>query len=358
MTGADIEWSGHVGGAFNTTTFVRVETSLGVVGHGATAAYSTNRPDFSQAEAAAVLASGMIAAESVEPATLTELQAEMPLLPNFSAASAIDIALWDVMGRRSGLPLYQLLGGHNRALRGYASLPFLGPTENYLAAIRDLQNEGYSAFKLHTWCEYEKDATLVTEVSEALADEGLALMLDVEQAYSRREAAKMARLLQEHDWLWFEAPLPDTDIEGYAQLRQRSITPILNSGNRAVEPRALMATVQAGAVDSVRFDVTVAGGISAGRRLSAIAEMFDLTVDLQSWGHPLIEAANLHTALGFTKSEYFEIAVPRRAYELGVAHPLRVDDHGEIRSNDLPGLGIDLDWETVKDAAEFTRMAT
>lgn len=351
VSGAETEWSGQVGGAVSTTTFVRIETSLGIVGHGATASYSSHRADLSQAAAAEVLAYGVLDAQTLEPATLSRMSNEMPLMPQFGAVSALDIALWDVMGQRAGLPLYQLLGGRDRTMRGYASMPFLGSIDKYLEAIGELQSAGYTAFKLHSWCDFEKDTQLVTAVSQSLAGQNVTLMLDVEQAYSRLEAAKMARLLERHDWRWLEAPLPDTDIEGYAQLRQRSTTPILNSGNRVIDSRGVLAGAQVGAWDSVRFDATVAGGITAARRLSSIAQMFDLPVDLQSWGHPLIEAANLHSALGFTDSEFFEIAVPRDPYELGVTAPLRIDASGNVRANNLPGLGVGLDWDAVKDAA-------
>ena len=65
----------------------------------------------------------------------------------------------------------------------------------------------------------------------------------------------------------------------------------------------------------------------------------------------MIEAANLHAALGFTESEFFEIAVPRASYELGVSSPIRIDSEGNVRASTLSGLGVTLDWEAIKDAA-------
>jgi L-alanine-DL-glutamate epimerase-like enolase superfamily enzyme len=180
-------------------------------------------------------------------------------------------------------------------------------------------------------------------------------MLDVEQAYSRPEAARMAKVLDDYAWRWFEAPLPDTDIEGYVGLRQRCLTAILNSGNRVLDARAVVAALQVGAWDSVRFDTTIAGGITAARSLASVADVFDLPVDLQSWGHTLIEAANLHAALGYTRSEYFEIAVPRDAYELGVETPIRIDKDSHVRAHDEPGLGVRLDWDQIVDAAVVYR---
>ncbi|MEO7589463.1 MAG: enolase C-terminal domain-like protein [Arachnia sp.] len=358
MSGASTEWSGQVGGAVSTTTFVRVETSQGLVGHGATASYSSGCADLSQLEAARVLGSGLLRDETLEPAALLRMSHEMPLTPQYGALSALDIALWDVLGQRAGMPLYQLLGGVDRPMRGYASMPFLGSAENYLQSIDELRRAGYTAFKLHTWCEYGKDVELVKDVSEALAGTGLALMLDVEQSYSRVEAARMARILDTYEWRWFEAPLPDTDVEGYASLRQRCLTPVLNSGNRVIDPRGVMAGARSSAWDAVRFDTTVAGGITAARSLSAIARMFDLPVELQSWGHSLIEAANLHAALGFTTSEFFEIAVPRDPYELGVSSPIRIDGAGQVRANQRAGLGVSLDWDAVEQAAVVHHILT
>lgn len=351
VSGRDIEWSGQVPGSVTTTTFVRIETTAGFVGHGATAAYSAHVPDFSHVAAAEVLAAGLITEQSAEPATLLRLSNAMPLTPQTGAVSALDIALWDAIGQRAQLPLYRLLGGADRPLRGYASMPFLGSIDGYLDSLAELCKAGYAAFKLHTWCEFDRDLELVVAVSEAFAGDDVDLMLDVEQAYSRQEAARMAKVLDDYAWRWFEAPLPDTDIEGYVGLRQRCVTSILNSGNRVLDTRAVVAALQAGAWDSVRFDTTIAGGITAARGLTAVADVFDLPVDLQSWGHTLIEAANLHAALGFTTSQYFEIAVPRDAYELGVQTPIRINDNSQVRANDEPGLGVRLDWDQIKDAA-------
>lgn len=127
---------------------------------------------------------------------------------------AIDIALWDMAGRLAQLPLHRLLGGARDRVPAYASTPLLADAEAYVDYCAARLDEGYTAVKFHCWCERSRDVPMVETVHRAIAGKGLALMLDVEQRYTRDQALSAARRLEPLGLTWFEAPLLDSDLEG------------------------------------------------------------------------------------------------------------------------------------------------
>jgi L-alanine-DL-glutamate epimerase-like enolase superfamily enzyme len=120
--------------------------------------------------------------------------------------------------------------------------------------------------KFHAWCEIDRDLELCRAVHERFRGSGMQLMLDVEQRYSRLDALRAARELETMGFRWFEAPLPDTDLEGYRELRRRVGIPILPAGNWVLDPRLIALGIGMGCWSAVRVDATVAGGITPTAR--------------------------------------------------------------------------------------------
>ena len=137
-------------------------------------------------------------------------------------------------------------------------------------------------------------------VSRQFAGRGMALMLDVEQRYDLAGAIMVARRLGEMGFRWFEAPLLDTDIEGYrddptARARCRSSLPATPGSIF----RCLLQALQRGAWSALRVDATICGGITPIRKVMALAEAYGTTVEIQCWGYTLTQAANLHVMLAY-----------------------------------------------------------
>ena len=274
----------------------------------------------------------------------------LPVLP--TAQSALDIALWDLVAKRAGLPLFELLGGARRRIPAYASTPLLGGVDEYVTLVGRLSELGFRAIKFHAWCEPDRDLEMLRAVHSAHAGSGLQLMHDAEQRYDRRSALRVGLELAEMQFTWLEAPLPDLDVDGYAELRRRVRVPILPGGNTIIDLRDVERALRSEAWDAVRFDVAVAGGITPGRKLAALGEAAGLWTELQSWGYTLIQAANLHLGLAVGSTGFFESPVPYEPYEFGVTNPIRIDDDGFVSPPAGPGLGIDVDWQEV-DASTF-----
>lgn len=270
-----------------------------------------------------------------------------PLVPQ--ALSLIDIALWDMAGRLAGLPLHRLLGGARSHVPAYASTPLLADAAAYVDYCTARREEGFRAVKFHCWCELARDLPMVETVRAALG-RSLELMLDVEQRYDRDQAQAAVRRLEPLDLAWFEAPLLDTDLEGYRELRARSSVPIIPAGNTILDLAAVARGLALGAWSKARVDATVAGGITPTRKIMALAEAHNTTCELQCWGYTLTQAANLHLMLAFGNCGWFEQPAPYPAFEHGALDVIRPDAQGLVTVPDGPGLGIRPDWPAIRAA--------
>jgi L-alanine-DL-glutamate epimerase-like enolase superfamily enzyme len=274
---------------------------------------------------------------------------DLPLAPQ--AHSIIDIALWDLMAKHAGLPLYQMLGGPRSKIMSYASTPLLPSPAAYADFVAEMRELGFKAIKFHCYCVYERDMEMVRAVHARFGDSGIKFMLDVEQRYTREQALKAARELEELGFAWFEAPLPDFDLEGYRELKRRVGIPILANGNWILDPRLIEHVLDYDCWTHVRVDTTIAGGVTPMQKIMAVAEAHGMNVEIQSWGYTLTQAANLHVMLAHNNCEFFEQPVPYPAFEYGSLNAIRTDAEGYVSAPDGPGLGIRTDWTAIEKAA-------
>ena len=336
---------------FVTNTIVRITTRGGVEGIGG--AMSVNEYGFTGAVAETMrhMLPKLVGAAVSDREALWPVVGmhDIPLAPQ--ARSAIDIALWDAVAKYAGLPLYQLLGGARDRVLSYASTPLMQSAAAYVDLVGELKSQGFTAIKFHCWCEIGRDLEMARAVHERFGDSDLRFMLDVEQRYTREQALRAAEELSELGYAWFEAPLPDTDLEGYRELRRRVRVPIIPAGNTILDLKAIAQALRLGCWTSVRVDATIVGGITPGRKVMALAEAYGTNVELQSWGYTLGQAANLHLMLAYENCDYFEQPVPYQAFEYGSRNPIRTDADGYVHAPDGPGLGIVVDWDVIEAAA-------
>jgi len=271
-----------------------------------------------------------------------------PIMPQ--ALSLIDIALWDMAAKMAGMPLYQFLGGARSKIRSYASTPLLHSNRGYIDYIAERIEEGFSAIKFHCWCNPDLDLPMCEAVRSHFGA-GLSLMLDVEQRYNLPSALKVGKRIAELGFEWFEAPLPDTNIEGYRQLRRETGVPIIAAGNTWLDLQQLAQAIRLECWSSLRVDATICGGITPLRKIMALAEAYGMDVEIQCWGYTLTQAANLHVMLGYGNCRYFEQPSPYPAFEHGSLDVLRTDKEGFVNAPQGPGLGVRVDWEAIKKAS-------
>jgi L-alanine-DL-glutamate epimerase-like enolase superfamily enzyme len=343
-------WSEDLPEQFMTNTLVRVFTDAGVEGTGGVTNYTSFDYDRYTAETLRHLVPILVGRDPLQRETLwRDLRPRaFPLAPG--AMAAIDIALWDLLGKVANLPLYQLLGGARDKLPAYASTPLLPDVSAYLRFVDELLEQGFRAIKFHAWCIPEKDLSLARAVRKHHPGTEIAFMHDAENNYDRLGALRVAAEPNDLGFTWFEAPLPDYDLDGYRELASRVDIPVLPSGNWFQDLPSFSAAIRSGAWRVARTDITVCGGITPARKAMNLAETAGMNCEVMCWGYTLISTANLHLMLAFPNSTYYEQPVPYDAYEYGMKDVIRTQADGFVNAPHGPGLGVEVDWDAMNSA--------
>lgn len=343
-------WSHDLPEQYMTNTIVRVFTDAGVEGVGAVSNYTSFDFDRYTAETLRHLVPILLGRNPLEREALWRdiRPRAFPLAPG--ALAAVDNALWDLAGKVAGLPLYKLLGGARDRILSYASTPLLPDVPAYLKFVAELLEQGFRAVKFHAWCLPDKDLELARAVRKEYPGNEIAFMHDAENNYDREGALRVARDLEDLGFTWFEAPLPDYDLEGYRELTRRVSIPVLPSGNWFQDLPSFAAAIQSGAWRTARTDVTVCGGVTPARKAMLVAETAGLKCEMMCWGNTLISVANLHMMLAFANATYYEQPVPYASYEYGMRDVIRTGADGYVEAPCKPGLGVDVDWDAMQAA--------
>jgi D-arabinonate dehydratase len=263
------------------------------------------------------------------------------------AISAIDIALWDLMGKEVGKPLYQMLGGHRDAVPAYASGGYYREGKGLDGLAVEVSNyvaNGFDAVKMKVGrLSPAEDAARVRAAREAIGPD-VKLAVDANNGWPNVKAAiRAVREMEESDLWWVEEPLAADDIAGAAAVAQVLDVPVAN-GELEATRWGFRALLDAGAADIVQADASVAGGITEWMRIAHLAGALDVPV-APHW------IPNIHVHLvaavpnGLTV-EYFHLSEDVLNFERLVAEPLQPAG-GVIPVPPGPGLGIVYDRAAV-----------
>jgi D-galactarolactone cycloisomerase len=269
------------------------------------------------------------------------------------ALSGVDLALWDLAGKRAGVPVSRLLGGARRnAVRAYATGHYFRHDadldEQYaeIAAEAETNAAALGAVKAKIGLQLlgygpEEDVELVRRIRRAVGDD-VTLMVDANYAYDAGTARTVGRALEEFDVYWFEEPVPPEDVAGYAALRDALDVRI--AGGECHTPWEFRHLFARGGLDVAQPDVCNVGGLTAARRVAAVAREFGVPVVPHVWGTPVAIAASLHlvaTLPGRPWLEFDRSANPLRDELAGTT--VTPDEDGRLTVPDGPGLGVDPD---------------
>ena len=279
----------------------------------------------------------------------------------------VENALWDIVGKATGQPVYRLLGGGEDRILAYASTGELHPPEQRAEEVVELKAMGFKAVKLRVKAmEMREDIALVERVRQAVGDE-MEIMVDANQGWpihgfgpyprwSLKRAMEEAQAFEELKVRWLEEPLYKNDYQGYAQLRAATTVPIA-SGEFNVDLHEFRDLIVGGCLDVVQPDVTISTGILNGKKVAGLAEAYNLEFSPHTWTNGLGLAANLQLMASVANCPYCEFPyeppawVPQ-ARDFMLTEPFQIDDQGYIRVPDKPGLGIEIDLEKVKSCGE------
>jgi len=273
-----------------------------------------------------------------------------------TAISAVDIAIWDLMGKLIGKPVFKLLGGRTKAkIRCYASKLYGQPLDQLAAEAQRYVDQGFDAVKLRFgWGPQDgargmrKNLDLVKTVREVIGSDR-DLMCECYMGWSFEYAKRMLPLLEPYNIRWLEEPVVADDIEGYTELRKLGRIPI-SGGEHEYTLAGFQQLVDRRALDVIQYDTNRVGGITAARKINALAEAFSIPV--------IPHAGQMHnyhltmSTLASPMSEFFPVHDVEVGNELfyylfaGEPQP----DNGFLQLDDnKPGLGITLSNEHIKD---------
>ncbi|MEM9059312.1 MAG: mandelate racemase/muconate lactonizing enzyme family protein [Pseudomonadota bacterium] len=283
---------------------IRVETSDGIVGWGDAFAY--NGLAASKAALETIVAPAALGINADDIGGVADRLARVlhPLGRSGAiqhALSGLDIALWDIAGKRAGLPVHRLLGGAGRAaIPAYASLFRIGDNAVVRQVCSGLAEEGYTAIKLHE----------IDPVSTLWAREGagaeVEIMMDVNCPWDLVEARDAAEIMRPARLKWLEEPIwPPENLAALSALRGSGIP--LAAGENCPNAHEMRRLAETPGLDYVQPSVTKIGGITAFHRAATAIELAGKRVAPHSpyFGPGLL--ATLHLAAVFPSMEYLEV---------------------------------------------------
>ncbi|HFT5242260.1 TPA: mandelate racemase family protein [Yersinia enterocolitica] len=278
------------------------------------------------------------------------------------ALAIAEQAIWDLLGRKLGQPVYKLLGGYRDKVLAYGSTMCgdelaggLSTPDEYARFAEQLVARGYKGIKLHTWMppvsfapSPQMDVRACAAVREAVGPD-VALMLDGYHWYSRSDALYIGRELQKLNFSWFEEPMEEQSMASYCWLRENLQIDIIGPESLAGKYFSRADWVKAGACDILRAGVQGVGGITPCLKVAHLAESFGMDCEIHGNGAPNLavvgairncrwyERGLLHPFL-----DYDEPA----AYLNSIIDPM--DSEGYVSLPTRPGLGEDINFDYIQ----------
>lgn len=264
--------------------------------------------------------------------------------------SALEMALWDILGKAANLPLYRLLGG---PVRDFV------PTKWSISGVEPARAaeiaewafaQGFHTMKVKVGIDPEQDVARVRAVRNAIGA-GVRLGIDANGAWNPATAVRMINRLREFDIYFAEQPVPPGDLDWLVEVRSQVDIPVI-ADESVYTPQDALSIIRAGAADALSIYVGKSGGIGPARKIAAIAEaaMTGCTI-----------GSNLEMGIGSAAMIHFAMATPgitADEFPCDIIGPFFYTDDllvdalpitgGQARPHDRPGLGVELDEDKIR----------
>ena len=215
------------------------------------------------------------------------------------ALSGIDIALWDILAKKSKLPLYQLLGGKTNnkiPVYGYGMMLQKKSLQELCDLFKQeasqIKEKNFKAMKMKIGLGPKEDLILVRAVRDAIG-ENFKLMVDANHAYNKSDALYVGRGLDEMKIYWFEEPVAPEDYEGYKELREK-LNINIAGGEAEFTKYGWNQLIKNKCIDIAQPEVCGLGGITEYLKVSALAQSNFIPIVNHVWGSAISIAVNLH----------------------------------------------------------------
>jgi L-alanine-DL-glutamate epimerase-like enolase superfamily enzyme len=287
----------------------------------------------------------------------------------------VEIALWDIIGKATGQPIYKLLGGYQDKIMAYAStMECRDPKRRAEDAIR-LYEEGFRALKIRLRApKPTDDLKIIAAIRNAVGDK-MEILTDANQAlwsdfsnlhnskypqphlrvkWDYKTALTMARELEKMDVYWLEEPLQRYDRDNLRRLCEEVNLPIAG-GEFNTGLHEFRWLIENNCYDILTPDVTSSEGLSQVKKIAALCEITHKSFSVHTWSNGLGVLANLHLAAAVPNCSIFELPydppafnIIDDAFQAILTEPITVDKEGFIHLPQKPGLGIDINEEVVE----------
>ena len=271
-----------------------------------------------------------------------------------SGISGIDIALWDILGKHLGAPVWQLLGGATHdwlpayASGGWAAAEHIG---SQLQGYVD--QGGFKAVKMRIGV---MDGTVNNSVARTQAARDalgpdVDIMVDAHGTFTARDALRFARKVTESDLAWFEEPVSADDLEGQAELRRQTDIPIA-AGESLMTRFDFRDSISARAIDILQPDPAICGGITETNRIAALAAAHQLRLAPHLWGGAIMYAAGFHICIAQPSAHILEYSLAHNPMQHDLARHMFPIVDGGMRAPENAGLGIEINEDFVNHATK------
>jgi L-alanine-DL-glutamate epimerase-like enolase superfamily enzyme len=262
------------------------------------------------------------------------------------ALGLLDQLCWDVKSQKAGMPIYQMLGGHDRKVPAYASTvtwPTLEDYERYIKLCMDL---GFTAFKLHAWGDVKRDIALSRALRRWTGPDA-DLMFDGSAGWDYVDAIEVGLALQDEGFLWYEEPMREFYLGSYAKLCDKLTIPVLAAETSDGVHWNMASWIEARALDMTRVSTFYKGGFTGAMKIAHMSESFGMRAQVHGMG---LENAQLCAAI--SNNDYYEQLVMNEEQIRGLEHlgPLAIKD-GVLTVSDEPGLGYRYDFDDLDRTA-------
>jgi L-alanine-DL-glutamate epimerase-like enolase superfamily enzyme len=277
---------------------------------------------------------------------------------------AVEIALYDALGKALNFPISELIGGRVRdRIRLYGSAGMYMTPQKYAEEAAAIAALGFRAYKMRAGIGPQEDVETVRLMRDAVGPD-FDLMVDAhtwwrmgDRNYVRATIDSVAEQLSEHRIAWLEEPLPPDDHEAYRRLKDLDHVP-LAGGEHEPSDQAFMDLILSASVDYIQMDIVCQGGYPTARRILPAISGENLRFAFHSWGTALEVVAAAHLGICWPESvvEWLEYPCYSTAAQVGMyPFPLAADilkepldiDHGDLIVSRKPGLGVDIDESVI-----------
>ena len=249
------------------------------------------------------------------------------------ALAAVDIAVWDILGKSAGMPVYKMLGAYSDRVPVYSMCGWYYDDDtdlsHYKRSLSQAMEQGYHAVKIKVGRDGLDDDIRRIKLAFDVVGKGKRVMVDSNQVFNRNEAQRRGRVYEQMGCFWFEEPLPPHDMEGFAELAQALDIRIATGENLATK-YAFVDLITRKGVDVVQPDNRRAGGVTEQIEIAAIADGHNLELASHGGG-----PTNMNMLLAMPNAIYMETSGARKMVDGAVLAPEEPGMGSEVSEADI-----------------------